>query len=219
MEGYEGAALFQQVHNLKGRALARVVDILFVTDSDDKDAGVLQGALRSLAKRLGNLLDDPLRHRRVDLARQFNEPRCDIEFACLPRQIKRVDWDAMSTEPGAGIKRHIAKRLCLGGLNNLPDIDVHRLENDLHLIYQGDVDSTKNVLGQLYGLGRLQRRHWDGRCDELAVKGTRQRQCFGSVGTYDLWDFVGKERDVSGVLTLRGVREKEIPAGTQPRTL
>ena len=40
------AALFQQLHDLKRRALARVVDILLVGDADDQDARALERPAR-----------------------------------------------------------------------------------------------------------------------------------------------------------------------------
>ena len=63
----------------------------------------------------------------------------------------------MPPKPGAGVKRHKSERFCLGGVNDLPNIDSHRAVNDFQLINERDVHAPENVLEQLGRLGRAAR--------------------------------------------------------------
>ena len=63
----------------------------------------------------------------------------------FPGQVKRIDRDAVPAQARAWIKRHIAKRLGLGGLDNLPHIDAHLVVDNLELVHQGHVHGTEDV--------------------------------------------------------------------------
>ena len=52
-------------------------------------------------ERIGDAMHDVLRHRRIDLAGQLDEPRVLPELARFPSEIKRVDRDAVSAETRA----------------------------------------------------------------------------------------------------------------------
>ena len=90
---------------------------------------------------------------RVDLARQLDEARVLTVLARLPRQIKRVDRDAVPAQSWAGVERHETERLGLGRFDDFPDVDAHRGINHLQLVHQRDVDAPENVFQQLGGLG------------------------------------------------------------------
>ena len=67
-------------------------------------------------------------------------------FACLPREIKWIDRDAMAAQPRPGIKWHEPKRFGLGCFNYLPDIYSHGGINQFKLINQGNIDAAENIL-------------------------------------------------------------------------
>src|SRR5437667_9635495 len=96
-------------------------------------------------------------HTRVNLAGQLDEELVLPELTRFTREIKRIDRNAMPAKPGAGIKRHESERFCLGSVNDLPNIDSHRVVHDLQLINERDVHAAKDVLEQLGRLGRAAR--------------------------------------------------------------
>ena len=103
----------------------------------------------------GRALHDVIGHSVVDFAGQFDESGGHADFAGLPRQVKRVDGNAVPAQAGAGVERLEAEGLGAGGGDHLPDVDAHGGEHDFHFVDQGDVDGPVNVLQQLGGLGDL----------------------------------------------------------------
>ena len=65
--------------------------------------------------------------------------RGDAVLAGLPGKVEGINRDAVTAEPRARVERHEAERLSLGGLDHLPDIDPHPLEDDLQFVHEGDV--------------------------------------------------------------------------------
>ena len=59
--------------------------------------------------------------------------------------------------PGTRIKRHEAEGLCLGGVDDFPDVDAHRRVHDLEFVDQGDVDAAEGVFEELGRLGHAAR--------------------------------------------------------------
>src|SRR5262245_18412322 len=104
-------------------------------------------------------LNDMCRHAAVDLSGQLDEPGRDAILPRLPREIKGVDRDAVTTEARTRIERLEAERFRLGGLDDVPYIDAPPLEGDLQLVHQGDVDRAKDVLEDLRRLGNFRRRY------------------------------------------------------------
>ena len=72
--------------------------------------------------------------------------------------------------PGPGIERHEAERLGLRGLDHLPDVDAHPVEDHLELVHERDVDRAEDVLEQLRGLGDPARRDRDHLVERGAVE-------------------------------------------------
>ena len=57
--------------------------------------------LRVMVERVRDLVDDVLRHGAVDLAGQLDEPRFEADFLDLPREVERVDRNAVAAEARA----------------------------------------------------------------------------------------------------------------------
>ena len=151
-----------------------------------------------LAERLRRLVDDAARHRRVDLAGQLDKAGRDVEFARLPGQVERIDRDAVAAEPGPGIERHKAERLGLGRVDHLPDVDAHRLEHDLQLVDERDVDRAEDVLGELDRLGGLERRDRHGARDDCVVERAARRSAVRPVAADHLRDGAGAKSALPG---------------------
>ena len=204
------AALFEQFHDLQSRAFAHVVDILFVGDPDDEHPRPLDGATAPFAQRADQLADDVARHCGIDFAGEFNEPGGEIELARFPGQVERVDRDAVTAETGPGIKRHITEGLCLRGLDDLPDIDPHRLEDDLELVDQGDIDGAEDVFRQLHRFGGIGRGNRHGTRDDLVVKRASKAHRRIAVAADNLWNVARAKAVIARVFALGRVGEKEI---------
>ena len=54
-----------------------------------------------VVERLGNSADDVVRHRGVDLCGELDEPRVLPVLPRLPRQVKRIDRNAVSAQARA----------------------------------------------------------------------------------------------------------------------
>src|SRR5439155_16723677 len=99
-----------------------------------------------------------LGHGCVDLTGQFDEPRVLSVLPRLPREIKRIDRDAMPSKTRTGIERHETKGFGSGSLDHLPNIDPHRGIDHFEFVDQGYVDAAKRIFKQLARL-----RHATGR--------------------------------------------------------
>ena len=101
----------------------------------------------------GDLLDHKVGHGRVDFAGQLDEAGAEVELLGLPREIERIDGDAMAAQAGAGIKGLKAEGLGLGRVDDLVDVDAHAHAELLELVDQRDVDAAVDVFQQLGHLG------------------------------------------------------------------
>ena len=90
-----------------------------------------------------------VRHRGVDLSGKLDEPGGYVELPRLPGEVERVDGDAVAAKPGTGPEGHVAEGLGAGGLDHVPDVDAHGIEDHLEFVDEGDVDGAEDVLGEL----------------------------------------------------------------------
>ena len=75
-----------------------------------------------------------------------------VVLARLPREVERVERDAVAAEARARIERLEAVRLRLCRLDDLPDVDAHAVADDGHFVGEADVDVAVRVLEQLLHL-------------------------------------------------------------------
>ena len=83
------------------------------------------------------------------LAGQLDELGVLPILARLPREVERVNRDAMPAETGAGVEGHVAEGLGLRGVDDLPHVNAHRGVNLLQLVHQRDVHATEDVFQKL----------------------------------------------------------------------
>ncbi len=115
--------------------------------------------LRFVFSASADLVHHVVRHAAVDVAGQLDEPRIEAALLRLPRQVERVDRNAVSAEAGARIERHESERLRPGRVHDLPDVDVHAVAHQRELVDEPDVHRAERVLQQLDHLGHAGRTH------------------------------------------------------------
>src|SRR5262245_38068333 len=93
-----GAAPFEELHDAQSRALARVVDVPLVSDTENQDLRVPGHAGSVIVESFDRAIDDALRHGRVDLAGQFDEAGGDAILPRLPCQVEGVDGNTVPAE-------------------------------------------------------------------------------------------------------------------------
>src|SRR5271165_2974717 len=142
-----GSVFLQQFDNGERRRLAQIVDIFFVRHTQHQHAGAIHRLLVAV-QRAGHGRQNVVGHVVVNLSGQLDEAGLEIKLFRFPREIERVDGNAVPAQARAGIKGMEAERLGGGGFNDLPDIDAHAQTQQLEFVDQRDVDAAVNVLQQ-----------------------------------------------------------------------
>lgn len=119
-----GAVFSQQVHQVVGGRLALVIHVGFVSQADDQDFAAFE-RLAVVVEGFYGARDNVFRHTGVDFASQLNEAGRLSVLAGFPGEVERVNGDAVAAEPGTRVKRHKAKGLGFGRLNDFPDVYAH----------------------------------------------------------------------------------------------
>src|SRR5580700_4061901 len=91
-----------------------------------------------------------MRHPCVYLTSELDKASRYFVFPGLPGEIKRIDWNAMAAEAWPRIEWHKAEGLALGGFDDFPHINAHWFEYHFEFVNQRNVNSSKNVFGQLH---------------------------------------------------------------------
>src|SRR5581483_11418207 len=152
--GEVGAVVFEDFDDFQGGGFADVTDAGFVGDAEDEDVGVFDG-FAGVVQGAFDPLDAVVGHALVDFPGEFDELGGHVKFSGAPGQIERVDGEAVSAHPGAGLEGHEAVGFGGGGVDDFPDVDAHPVTQDRELVDQGDVDRAKDVLQQFGQLGRF----------------------------------------------------------------
>src|SRR3546814_2121581 len=148
-----GAAVAQPFHHCYRWAFAHVVDIALIGDAQRQHTATVKCLALSIERR-DDAVNDILRHRGVHLAGKFDEARVDAEFARLPRQIERIDRNAVAADARTRIISGEAERLRLRRLDDLEDVQPHPLRDDLHLVDQPNIRSEEHT-SELQSLMRI----------------------------------------------------------------
>ena len=109
---------------------------------------------------------------------------------------------AMAAEPGARIEGRVAERLGLGRLDDLPDVDAHRLERHLQLVHERDVHRAIRVLQDLDGLSGARGRDAHDAVQRAPVERLRQPRRLRTHAAHDLGDRARRILRVARILAL-----------------
>ena len=149
-----GPTRLQQFNQLDRGRLPQIVDVLLVRQTQHEDFRAIDGLLGAV-QGLGHLAHHVLGHLSVDLAGQLDEPRAHVELTGLPGQVERVDGNAVPAQARTWVERVESERFGAGGGDDLPHVDAHVVQQNLHLIDQGDVDAAIDVLEDFRRLRRF----------------------------------------------------------------
>src|SRR3984885_8280932 len=147
-----GAAFGKQFEELERGRFTEVVDVFLVSYAEEQDFRAFNAFL-TLVKRCTDGVDYVIGHFGVDFAGQLDEAGREIVFPGFPRQIVRIDRNAVAPETGPGIERHEAEGFCGGAVDDLPDVEAHAQAELLELVNHGDVHAAENVLHELDHFG------------------------------------------------------------------
>src|SRR4029078_201133 len=131
------------------RRFSHIVGVPLIRYSESKDLGTIQ-TFALLVKGIGHTTDDESRHLAIDVSCKLDQPRLTTFHSRLPGQIIRVDWNAVTTQTRAWIKRHKAERFRFRRFNDLPNIDTEGMASERHLVGKRNVHAAKRILEKLH---------------------------------------------------------------------
>src|SRR5215203_133378 len=141
----------EQSNDVECRTLADIFDVSLVRDTQHQHRCALH-CLALAIQRLGQLTHPEHRHLGVQLSSQIDEPRLVVESPHLPREIVRIDWDAVPAEPRPREKLHEAEWLGGRSFDDFPYVHPELVAQDCHLVYKPDMHAPERVLQQLHQL-------------------------------------------------------------------
>ena len=196
--------------------LALVADVRFVGEAEDEDTAAVDRFFVGI-ERLGDDFDDMVWHARVDFASQLDEACAKAVLARLPGEIEGIDRDAVPAQAGARVKRLVAERFGFGGIDDFPDVDVHRVVDDLEFVDEGDVDAAVDVFEQLGGFSGAAGRDGHDLLDGGGVESDCLFETLWGVTTNHLGDAADVAVGVAWVFTLGRKGEMKVFAGGKAR--
>ena len=210
-------ALAQQPEDLERGRLAQIPDTALVAHADEQDArppdrqpGVVQPALDARQAVVG--------HGLVELPGELDELHGEVELACAPGQVERVDGQAVAPHPGPRLEAHETERLRRRRVHDLPDVDAHPVGEHRQLVDEGDVHGTEDVLQQLRQLGGVGRGHRHDALADALVEADGPLAACGRDAADEL-----RDARVAGaaprVDAFGGVGDLEVAPGHHPRAL
>ena len=141
-------------------------------------------------------------------------------FARFPRQVERVERDAVPAPARPGVEAHEAERLGRGRVEHLPDVDAHALVDHLELVHERDVHRAEHVLGDLGRFGRRGARDPHDLARSLARRAPRPASpASGSQPPTTFGIVVVVKLEVARIFALGGEREEEVAARDEPGLL
>src|SRR5581483_6784749 len=211
-----GARIPEERENLLRGRFAHVADVGLVRDADEEDLRAFERALRAVVQRLGDDRAAEVRHVVVDLAGKLDEARVEVELARLPREVVRVERDAVAAETRPGLEGHEPERLRRGGADHFPDVDVHAVAQLRELVHERDVHRAEDVLEQLRQLGGLGGRHLVDVVERAPVQRSGGPCRLGVEPSDDLRRRLRRPVRPARIDALRREGEMEVGAGLQP---
>ena len=213
-----GAAFGQQPDDLQRGRLAHVADARLVGDAEDRNPRALD-RLAGVVERAFDLLHAVVGHLHVDLPGELDELGGEVELAGAPREVERVHGQAVAAHARSGLEAHEAEGLGRGGVDHLPDVDLHAVGEDRQFVDQRDVDRAEDVLEQLGQLRRLGRAHGHDLVADQAVEVDRALRAHLGQAAHDLRRGADGEVLAAGVDALGREGQREVAARGQARLL
>ena len=143
----------QQRRHPHRRGLPRVAGVLLVGQPEQQDARALDRQL-TLVERHHQPVHNVIRHVTVDIVRELDEAEALAERPFHPpRQVRRVDRQAVPADARPGAERQVAERLGRRRLDRFPHVDAEVTREHGQLVHERDVDVPEGVLHQLGQLG------------------------------------------------------------------
>src|SRR5438270_2513521 len=171
--------------------------------------------LGGVIERVLHFLDYEFRHSPIDIAGQLDKSSFDSSLLALPRQVKRIDGNAMPAESGSGIERHEPKWLGSGCIDHLPNIYAHATTHKGELIHQSDIDHAEGVLEQLHHLRQASGTHRNNSFQRLVIEQGADLSTGGRDSSDNLGDVRGLKFRVAWIDALgREAQEEIFPDGT-----
>src|SRR5262245_51885079 len=84
----------KQLHYVERRRLTEIAHVLLVRDAQDMNARSID-RLPDAVQRIGDAFDHIIGHRAVDMPGELDEAALETALARLPREIKRIDRNAV----------------------------------------------------------------------------------------------------------------------------
>ena len=200
------------------RGVPGVADVRLEGDADDAHPRALE-RLATVVERLGHEVDDVTRHRKIDVPGELDELIDEVELPCPPRQVVRIDRDAVAADAGSRREPHEPEWLRGGRVDDLPHVEAHPLAQQGKLVHERDVHVAEHVLeqlGQLRGVGRRQLD--DPRVDPAEERGGSSGRV-GGRRTDEPRDVLRCAGRVTRTDAFRCEREIEIDAGAETAAL
>jgi hypothetical protein len=204
--------------DLDGGRLADVAHVRLVGDAEDEHERVT-GAAALVVQALDHPVHDVAAHAVVDLPGKLDEAGGLAHLPNPPRQVRRVDRDAVAPPPRSRVERLEPEGLGGGGVDHLPHVDAEVVAEHRHLVGEGDVDVPVGVLDELGHLGRPRRRDRDDALHERAVERRHELRARRVDAPDDLGHVAEPEALVAGVDALRREPEEEVLPCAQARSL
>ena len=157
---------------------------------------------------------DVVGHVLVDVVGQLHEPEAVTERAAdPPRQVARVDGQAVTAHARPRREPHVAERLGGGGVDGLPHVDAEIGGEHGQLVDEGDVHVPEGVLQQLGELSLAGAGHRHRVLDDRVVEALDCRQRLLVHAGDDLGGVHERVLLVARVDPLGAVAEVEVVAG------
>ncbi len=164
-----GAVPREQAHHVQGGRLAHVVDVGLVGNPHHQHARPVD-RLAAAVEGLGHARTTYSGIAPLICPASSMKRASKPASSGLPREVERVDRDAVPAQPGARIEGHEAERLGGRRVDDLPHVDVHLVAHERDLVHQPDVHAAERVLEQLHRLRHLGRAHRHDRVRALGVE-------------------------------------------------
>src|SRR5579872_775596 len=207
----DSLALHQQLKNLQRWRLAPIRNVFLVGHAQHQDLGSFERAT-SRVQGAHELLAHEIRHEIVDLAGEFDEPRVEIVLPGFPRQVEWVERNAMPANAGAWVEAHDAEWLGCRCIHDFPDVDIHTVAQQRHLVHECDIHGAKCVLEYLGHFGHARAAYRQDFHDRLLIEGCSKAQASRRHATDDFVSVPRRVTSVSGVDAFRRVGEEIVLA-------